>query len=67
MQMLTKLFAFFKDSYREMVYHVTWSPLAELRSSATLVLVASLILTLVIWGMDIAFSGGLNLFYNSFR
>lgn len=65
--MLTKLSNFFKDSYKEMIYHVTWSSFAELRASATLVVVASLILTLVIWVMNIAFNGALNALYNYFR
>jgi preprotein translocase subunit SecE len=64
--MFKKLISYFKDSYNEMVNHVTWSSYAELQSSSVLVLVASLILTVVIWVMDLAFNGALNTFYNSF-
>lgn len=64
--MFTKLVAYLKDSYNEMINHVTWASYAELQSSSVLVLVASLILTAVIWVMDLAFNTGLNAFYNSF-
>lgn len=64
---MQKLVTFVKDSYNEMVHHVTWAPYSELQSSSVLILVASLILTMVIWVMDIAFSGALNVFYNYFR
>jgi len=64
--MFKKLISYFKDSYNEMVNHVTWASYAELQSSSVLVLVASLILTVVIWVMDLGFNGSLNAFYSSF-
>jgi preprotein translocase subunit SecE len=64
--MFKNLISYFKDSYNEMVNHVTWASYAELQSSSVLVLVASLILTVVIWAMDLGFNGALNAFYNSF-
>lgn len=63
---MNKLVSYLKDSYNEMINHVTWSTYPELQSSAVLVLVASLILTGAIWVMDLAFNGGLNAFYTSF-
>lgn len=65
-QTMNKLVSYFKDSYNEMINHVTWSTYPELQSSAVLVLVASLILTGVISVMDFAFKEALEAFYSSF-
>ena len=45
---LDKLGQFFKDSWHEVTQEVTWPKMGELQSSATLVLVASLIFALVV-------------------
>ena len=65
--MFNKLVSLIKESYNEMVHHVTWSPFKELQQSSILVLIASLIFALVIWVMDITFKGGLDAFYNTFN
>jgi preprotein translocase subunit SecE len=46
---------YFKESYNELMHKVTWPSWAELQSSATLVMVTSVILALVIWAMDFSF------------
>ncbi len=46
---------YFKESYNELMHKVTWPSWAELQSSATLVMVTSVILALVIWVMDFSF------------
>jgi len=56
---INKLISFIKESYNEMLYHVTWSPFKELQQSSVLVLIASLIFALVIWVMDLTFNSGL--------
>jgi preprotein translocase subunit SecE len=50
-----KVLNYFKESYNELMHKVTWPSWSELQSSATLVLVTSLILAVVIWMMDFAF------------
>jgi preprotein translocase subunit SecE len=54
---------YFQDSYTELVHKVTWPTWAELQNSATLVMVASLILALIIAGMDFFFSRIMQLIY----
>jgi preprotein translocase subunit SecE len=50
-----KIGNYFKESYNELMHKVTWPTWSELQSSATLVLVTSMMLALVIWFMDFSF------------
>jgi preprotein translocase subunit SecE len=50
-----KVLNYFKESYNELMHKVTWPAWSELQGSATLVLVTSVILAIVIWMMDFAF------------
>jgi len=50
-----KIANYFKESYNELMHKVTWPTWSELQSSATLVLVTSVILAIVIWAMDFSF------------
>jgi preprotein translocase subunit SecE len=50
-----KITNYFKESYNELMHKVTWPTWSELQSSATLVLVTSVILAIVIWAMDFSF------------
>ena len=56
---------YIKESYIELTEKVTWPTWRELQNSAVLVLVASLIIALVIFGMDQIIGYLLNHFYNS--
>jgi preprotein translocase subunit SecE len=50
-----KIGTYFKESYNELMHKVTWPTWTELQGSATLVLVTSILLALVIWLMDFSF------------
>lgn len=56
---------FLKESYIEMVEKVTWPTWSELQNSAVLVLVASIIIALLVAGMDYGVGNILKLFYKS--
>ncbi len=62
---MAKVVQFVKESYEEMVQKVTWPTWSQLQSSASLVLVASLIISIVIFGMDQGSKIILETFYNS--
>jgi preprotein translocase subunit SecE len=62
---MAKVVQFVKESYEEMVQKVTWPTWSQLQSSASLVLVASLIISIVIFGMDQGSKLILETFYNS--
>ena len=52
MKVFNKLFADSQESYSELVYKVSWPTRTQLVNSAMIVLVASIILSLIIWGVD---------------
>lgn len=57
---------FFKESWHEITKEVTWPTWSDLQSSATLVLIASIIFALVVGGIDFLIDNGLKLLYQSF-
>jgi preprotein translocase subunit SecE len=54
------------ESYNELVQKVSWPTWSELRGSAVVVLVASLIIALLIFGIDVTFRGVMKLVYSLF-
>jgi preprotein translocase subunit SecE len=56
---------YIKESYIELTQKVTWPTWRELQQSAILVLVASIIIALLIFGMDQIIGFMLNKFYSS--
>ena len=61
---MEQLRLYIKESYNELVNKVTWPTYANLQSSTILVLVASLILALLIFLMDLVSKGILDIIYN---
>jgi len=60
---MNRVVLYIKESYNELINKVTWPTLANLQSSTTLVLVASLILSLIIFVMDLISKQSLGLLY----
>lgn len=63
---MEKLSQFFKESWHEVSQEVTWPKWSELQSSATLVLVASIIFALIVGLFDFGIDNALKLLYQSF-
>jgi preprotein translocase subunit SecE len=63
---MNKLQNFFKESWHEVTNEVTWPKMGELQSSASLVLVASLIFALVVGLLDFGINNLVELLYKSF-
>ena len=61
---MANVLEFIKDSYIEMTQKVTWPTWGQLQNSAVVVLIASIIIALLIFGMDKTSSNVLELFYN---
>jgi preprotein translocase subunit SecE len=57
---------YFKESYEEWMRKVSWPTWSELQNSAIVVSVASLIIAIVVYLMDITFSSVLERFYGLF-
>ncbi len=54
---------FIKESYNELVNKVSWPTWPELQESSVIVLISSIIIALVIFAMDSAFSKIMELLY----
>lgn len=61
---MKKIIKYFKESYNELVYKVSWPTRTELSNSAVVVLVASLILAAVIFVIDLGFEKIMKFFYD---
>jgi preprotein translocase subunit SecE len=64
---MEKLRAYFADSYQELVEKTTWPSWKDLWSSSVVVAIASVIIALIIFGMDKVISTVLELVYDIFR
>jgi preprotein translocase subunit SecE len=63
---MKKLVNYFKETYDELINKVSWPTWSELQSSAVVVSIASLIIAIVVYLMDITFSSVLKQFYKLF-
>jgi preprotein translocase subunit SecE len=61
-----KIKEYAKESYDELMHKVSWPTWKELQSSAIVVFVASLIIALVVFAMDISFENILKQVYKLF-
>jgi preprotein translocase subunit SecE len=61
-----KIKLYFQEAFDELVHKVTWPTWKELQSSALVVMVASLIISLVIFVMDLSFRNMMEFIYGLF-
>ncbi|HRY33010.1 MAG TPA: preprotein translocase subunit SecE [Bacteroidales bacterium] len=61
-----KVKVYVKESYDELMHKVSWPTWSELQSSAIVVSIASLIIAIIVYLMDLSFSSLLTEFYNLF-
>ena len=59
-----KIKGYFQEAYTELVHKVTWPTWSELQNSATLVMVATLIIAIIVAAMDFTFSRMMQLIYS---
>jgi preprotein translocase subunit SecE len=64
---MKKIEAYFKDSYKELVEKVTWPTWEQLQQSTMIVLVATLLITGVVWVMDFSSNSVLKFVYSLFK
>ncbi|HHU41968.1 MAG TPA: preprotein translocase subunit SecE [Fermentimonas caenicola] len=60
---MKKIVAYIKDSYTELVHKVSWPSKEELSGSTVIVLIASIIIALVVFGIDSLFEWILKILY----
>lgn len=61
---MNKISTYFKDSYNELSEKVTWPTWLQLQQSTAIVLVATIIITALIWVMDSISSQALKMIYS---
>lgn len=59
-----KIINYIKEAYSELVHKVSWPTWSELTNSSVVVLIASIILALVVWVMDLGFERIMTTIYN---
>ncbi len=64
---MNKISAYFKDSYHELMEKVTWPNWQQLQQSTTIVLIATVIITALVWVMDFASNSILKFVYSLFK
>ncbi len=64
---MNKITAYFKDSYRELIEKVSWPTWLQLQQSTVIVLVATVIITAMVWVMDFSSNQLLKLVYSLFK
>lgn len=62
---MNKFLQYCKNSYKELSEKVTWPNWEQLQQSTMIVLVATIIITVVIWVIDFIAGGGLNFLYKT--
>lgn len=61
-----KLILYFEEAYNELVHKVSWPTRKELQNSAFIVMVASFIIALIVFVMDISFENIMSFVYRLF-
>ena len=64
---MNKITTYFKESYQELMEKVTWPTWLQLQQSTVIVLVATIIITAMVWAMDFASNQVLKLIYSFFN
>ena len=63
---MNKVTTYFRESYRELLEKVTWPTWTQLQQSTLVVLAATLLITAIVWGMDLIAQSGLKFIYSFF-
>jgi preprotein translocase subunit SecE len=64
---MNKITTYFKESYNELLEKVTWPTWNQLQQSTLIVLVATVIITALVWVMDFSSNQLLKLIYSLFK
>jgi len=64
---MNKVSSYFQDSWKELIEKVTWPTWNQLQQSTVIVLVATLVITAMVWIMDFASQNLLKLIYSFFK
>jgi preprotein translocase subunit SecE len=63
---MNKVTTYFRESYKELVEKVSWPTWIQLQQSTLIVLVATLLITALVWAMDLIAQSALKFIYSFF-
>ena len=63
---MEKIKAYFQETTDELLNKVSWPSWNELQSSAIVVMIASVIISLLVFAMDFSFNNGMEAIYHLF-
>ena len=63
---MNKVTNYLKESYHELLEKVSWPNWSQLQQSTVIVLVATLLITAMVWVMDLIAQNGLKFIYSLF-
>ena len=63
---MNKISNYLRDSFRELTEKVTWPTWLQLQQSTVIVLVATVLITVIVWIMDVVSSSVLHFTYSLF-
>lgn len=64
---MNKIGAYIRDSYNELIHKVTWPTWNELQQSTMIVLIATIIITAIVWVMDTVSQTVMEFIYSLFK
>ena len=64
---MNKIGLYIRDSYKELMHKVTWPKWDELQQSTMIVLIATIIITAVVWVMDTVSQRVMEFIYSLFK
>ncbi len=63
---MNKVSTYFRESYRELLEKVSWPSWTQLQQSTVIVLSATLLITAIVWIMDLVAQSALKFIYSFF-
>lgn len=64
---MNKIGLYIRDSYKELMHKVTWPTWNELQQSTMIVLIATVIITAIVWLMDTVSNTVMEFIYSLFK
>ena len=65
-QKMKKIRAYFKETWNELIHKVSWPTWSDLQNSAVVVMVGTVIISLIVFAMDISFRNIMEMLYGLF-
>ncbi len=61
-----KIKVYLEETWNELVHKVSWPSTSELQNSAIIVMIGTVIISLIVFGMDVSFRNIMELIYSLF-